>query len=263
MYRRESFDLLTSPNESSKKIRANSPATRMEDMQKREEEKKPALLNSYGLASKKNQRGGGELSGSALMAKAASTHGKHKGSDSGMGKGSELPEAGNNNQIIVNLMLDTTENNKNSAVDLDNEQFNELTTGIHKHNISMGTDVLSFNVPKGPTKISKSTVNDGEGLTTDGAITDNSMGTGKQNNENDKGVAGEEYSLCGRGSVPVCVSPGMDGMGTVLHDNEDDEGVVGIMTPLWVSEMRELNGNMSYQDRRWDQTRFLIPKYMA
>jgi hypothetical protein len=97
MYRRESFDLLTSPNESSKKIRANSPATRMEDMQKREEEKKPALLNSYGLASKKNQRGG-ELSGSALMAKAASTHGKHKGSDSGMRVGSEIPEAGNNNQ---------------------------------------------------------------------------------------------------------------------------------------------------------------------
>ena len=96
MYRRETYDLLISPDESSKKIRANSPATRFEEVKRIEEEKRPGSLNTYGIAAKKNYKGV-ELSGPSSMANAASTHGKHKGSDSGIGVDPEHPDAGKRN----------------------------------------------------------------------------------------------------------------------------------------------------------------------
>jgi hypothetical protein len=96
MYRRESYDLLINPDESSKKIRANSPATRLEEVKRIEEEKRPDSLNAYGIAAKKNYKGVG-LSGPPSMANAASIHGKHKGSDSGIGVDPERPDAGKSN----------------------------------------------------------------------------------------------------------------------------------------------------------------------
>jgi hypothetical protein len=100
MYRRETYDLLISPNEATKKIRASSPATRIEEIKKEEEERRPASLSAYGYAPKKiYQRR--EPSSSSSMAKSASMNSKHKESDSGAGVDSELPEAGNNDNSSI------------------------------------------------------------------------------------------------------------------------------------------------------------------
>ena len=100
MYRRESYDLLVSPNEATKKIRASSPATQIEEIKKEEEERRPACLSAYGIAAKKNHQSR-EPSGSSSLAKGASTNGKHKEPDSGARVDSEQSEAGNNNHSSV------------------------------------------------------------------------------------------------------------------------------------------------------------------
>jgi hypothetical protein len=100
MYRRETYDLLVSPNEATKKIRASSPATRIEEIKKEEEEMRPASLSAYGIAPKKNHQRK-EPSNSSSLAKGASTNLKHKGSDSGARAESEQPDAGNNNQSSI------------------------------------------------------------------------------------------------------------------------------------------------------------------
>jgi len=48
IYRSDTFDLLRSPHESIKKIRASSPALKVDEVKKKEAEAKPQLQSRYG-----------------------------------------------------------------------------------------------------------------------------------------------------------------------------------------------------------------------